>query len=110
MLYTYQVPVVPFPALALAQKLRLSGLIPHEGIVYRLNWNFVTQRWEITIAHLSKGGGLCLSSLEEFADGNRIIIIGSPSSPVHEAVIIQNINSALRWQAMYGHVPYDWNA
>jgi hypothetical protein len=107
-LYTFQIPVIPFTPFALAQKLRVFyGLIPHEGIVYSLNWNYLTQEWEITIAHLSKDGrGVSLTSLGAFAGGNKVHIAKSPSSPQHEATIIDNIDAALRWQALNGNIQY----
>jgi hypothetical protein len=85
----------------------MYGLIPHEGIVYSLNWNYDTQEWEIKIAHLSKsGGGVCVSSLEEFAEGNTVDIIGWATSPESQEWIVENINIALRWQLTNGGIPY----
>jgi hypothetical protein len=112
MLYAFQAPIVPFTPFAVAQKVRVFyGLIPHEGIVYSMDWKHLMPDWKITIAHLSKeGGGVCLSSLEQFADGNKVHIIGGwANAPGQQAAIIENIDSALQWQVMNGGIPYHFH-
>jgi hypothetical protein len=100
--------LIPDAPYKLAQKLRLTGFIPHEGIAFRLKWNYETWQWEVTIAHFSKTGqGVLLSTLDEFRNGNEVFVIDSPSSPEHAAIIIENINEALRSQAINGPLQYD---
>ncbi len=67
---------------------------PHEGIVHHVTQ--VSGRWAITIAHNSMSGmGVCTVPLQDFQQGCRIEIIGSPLNASHEVFIIRQIDLAL---------------
>jgi hypothetical protein len=95
----FRTPEIPICPVALGQELDIFYPdlgVPHRGIVYRIDWNAAEWKWDVMVAHNSKReGGVSLTTLEQFAHGNRAHILRSPQSPEHLQAILQRADLAL---------------
>jgi len=70
------------------------GNVPHRGIVRYVFWN--GYKWDVRVAHNSKTSrGVGIVSVEQFAQGNPIKVLRTPSSGEQQNVILQRVDSAI---------------
>ncbi len=76
--------------------------VPHRGIVYQIFWKVAEWKWDISVVHNSKGGGgVGITSIEQFGQGNLVNILWSPESLEHLQIIFERANLALRVGVKY---------
>jgi len=74
----------------------LLGIIPHRGLVYRVLPVGPDGALKVDIIHNSKAAGcVCVTTLENFSQGNEIRLRRRPSSPEHAQIILDLATSAL---------------
>ena len=95
----FRTPEIPICPVAVGQELEVFYPdlgVPHRGIVYQIDWHAADWKWNVTMAHNSKrDGGVSVTTLEQFAQGNRAHILRSPQSPEHLQAILQRAALAL---------------